>query len=300
MKVDKFLEGNHVKRINKGKGGADVYEINETHILKHAVRQNLNSEAFDSYLKEARFYKFMSDKGCKYIPKILELIIEDDELIIVMKKYDDLQKEFLNEEVIQKLAGRLAEIHLESVPDFIKCRKTAEIELSDEKKIEYTYGWITVLNEHPGYFDNTLVEKISTKINQIIKWHNTEKNTLIHGDFHLDNLLIDSHDNILICDWQSVKLGEPSSDLSFFMSRLNADGVDIDQDFFLQSYVNSFQKLSGNKLSKESILRHISAANVITSFIYWHQFLHNNSVDRVREIFNKMIEDYYLLFPEDR
>ena len=300
MRVNDFLDGNLVKRLNIGKGGADVYEINETYILKHATRQNLSSEAFDSYLKEAEFYKFMSDKGSKYIPKVLELIIDDDELIILMMKYDNLRKDFLNEEVIHKIAGRLAEIHLESVPDFIKCRKTAESELSDEKIIECTNGWITVLNEHPGCFDSILVGKITDKINQIIEWHKSDNNTLIHGDYHLDNLLIDSHDNILICDWQGVKVGEPSSDLSFFVSRLNADGLDIDQDFFLQSYVNSFQKLSCEEISIENISKHISAANVITSFIFWHQFLHKNSVDRVSDIFNKMIEDYYLLFPEDR
>ena len=38
--------------------------------------------------------------------------------------------------------------------------------------------------------------------------------------------------------------------------------------------------------------RHIKAANVITSFRFWHNFLHGNDTERVRGIFDKMVSDY--------
>ncbi len=35
----------------------------------------------------------------------------------------------------------------------------------------------------------------------------------------------------------------------------------------------------------------IRAANVITSFTCWHEYLHGSDEGRVREIYEKMVED---------
>jgi hypothetical protein len=69
------------------------------------------------------------------------------------------------------------------------------------------------------------------------------------------------------CDWQGVGVCGASADLSFFMSRLSADELE----------------------------RHMKAANVITSFRFWHYYLHGNDTERVRGIYDKMISDYQAL-----
>ena len=62
---------------------------------------------------------------------------------------------------------------------------------------------------------------------------------LVHGDFHWDNLLKTDDGRICVCDWQNVAIGGASEDLSFFMSRLGADGIQIDLDKMLNMYSNA-------------------------------------------------------------
>ena len=118
-----------------------------------------------------------------------------------------------------------------------------------------------------------------------------EKRVITHGDFHRENMLTDESGNLLICDWQGIKIGGESEDLSFFMSRLSADGINIDPKCFAENYAKMVLELNGETIDPEPILKHIDAANVITTFMYWHYFLHGNPEERVREVYVKMITD---------
>lgn len=281
-----------VKEIRIGQSGAGVYEINGTQILKHVVRQNLKNVQFTTYTKEALFYQFMKDKGKSYIPEISKLSVSEDEIIICMKKYNVLNREDINEKLLGKIASILAQIHSESVPDFIDKSK-AEIEVLSEEQIGQCFeGWKSVLEEHPGAFNLGPLEEIKNKINEIISWQNTEERLLSHGDFHWENLLEGSDGNLIVCDWQGVNYGPPSSDLSFFFSRLSADGIKVDQTSFLNKYAQSIRELSGKTINIVELLRHMAAANVITSFCFWHQYLHGNGKERVDGIYSKMLEDF--------
>ena len=53
------------------------------------------------------------------------------------------------------------------------------------------------------------------------------------------------------------------------------------------------QEITGRIVNADNILRHIAASNIITTFEFWHEFLHGNDAERVKGIYDKMIEDYY-------
>ena len=36
----------------------------------------------------------------------------------------------------------------------------------------------------------------------------------------------------------------------------------------------------------------MDAADIITSFVFWHEYLHGNDVDRVRGIYGKMVDKF--------
>ena len=190
-------------------------------------------------------------------------------------------------------------LRLEDVPDFLE-KKSEEKPLNDAELSEDFEGWKAVLEEHDHAFNIEPLEIIRENVNRLITWHITETPVLTHGDFHLENQLTDSNGNILICDWQGVRCGAPSSDISFFISRLSADGITINNTHFLKSYADAILKLSGRKISINDISRHITAANVITSYRFWHRFLHNNPEDRVREIYSAMTTDFHRIFPEEK
>jgi thiamine kinase-like enzyme len=42
---------------------------------------------------------------------------------------------------------------------------------------------------------------------------------LCHSDFHPENFLTDGH-NLIICDWQEIKIGRGIDDIAFFVSRV--------------------------------------------------------------------------------
>lgn len=292
--INKYLTGNKVTEIRVGQSGANVYEINEDQILKHVRRDMLKNELFDTYKKEALFYQCKMGSECEYLPEIINVELSDGEIIILMKKYDHLERADVNEE-IQKIIKTLTLVHSDEIPEFLKDSENRKESLSAER-VEYCLnGWKSVLNEHENAFDEELLNHVANKINDIISWHNNEEAIMIHGDFHWDNLLKTNDGKICVCDWQNVRIGGASEDLSFFMSRLGADGIEIKSETILQTYTSELEKLSGKHIAPEDIKKHIAASNVITTFEFWHEFLHGSDEGRVRGIFEKMIEDFQML-----
>ena len=293
MDINKFFEGKMVSKIRVGQSGADVYELDGNSILKHVKRESLEGNLFDTYSKEALFYK--SKQGKNYLPEVLNNEISENEIIIVLKKYIPILREEISDDLIRKITKVLALIHNDEIPDFLSNSGQKKDVLSAER-IDYCLkGWKNVLNEHPGAFNETIIDNIASKINEIIDWHNTEERVLTHGDFHFENLLKDSTGNILVCDWQNAGIGGESEDLSFFMSRLGADGAVFDSNLILDSYADAIKDIKGENLDIDAIKKHMAAANVITSFEFWHEFLHGNDEDRVRGVFDKMVSDFKIL-----
>ena len=292
MNVNEYLSGHNVTEIKVGQSGADVYEIDGKYVLKHVVRQKLNEEQFITYTREVLFYRNQMTRQRTYLPKVLEAETSENEISILMEKYDRPKRQAINAKLIRKITKALAALHTEEIPPFL-CRNREKAEpLSQQMIVESLCGWKSVLAEHPDSFHENQLEEIASKINDLIAWHDSEDRVLIHGDFHWDNLLEDGNGNILLCDWQGVNLGGASGDLSFFLSRLGGDGIRLDAEGFLDSYVNAIRELSGKQINPQDITLHMNAANVITSFVFWHEYLHGSSEERVRDIYGKMTKDF--------
>ena len=292
MNVNQYLTGHNVTEIKVGESGASVYEIDGRYVLKHVVRQKLKEELFAAYTREVLFYRSQMKRQRVYLPEVLQAEASEQEMLIFMKKYRRPDRDTINAELIQHITKSLAALHTDTPPSFMhKNQKKAEA-LSDQVIAECLCGWKSILAEQSGSFPENQLEEIAGRINHLIAWHDSEDRVLIHGDFHWDNLLEDEHGNILLCDWQSVNLGGASGDLSFFLSRLGGDGIRINTTVFLDNYVNAIRKLSGKQIRRQDLIRHMNAANVITSFLFWHQYLHGSSEERVRGIYSKMTKDF--------
>ena len=292
MNVREYLDEHSVVEIKVGKSGADVYEIDGRYVLKHVARQKLKDGQFDTYVREALFYR--DETACRraYLPKVLKAEVSENEIFIFMKKYGCPSRNTVDRELLQKITRALAALHTGETPSFLRRDREKAKPLSGQRIAECLDGWKRVLAEHPGVFDEERLKEIADGINGLIEWHDSEECVPVHGDFHWDNLLEDEKGNILICDWQGIGLGGASGDLSFFLSRLNGDGIRIDSAAFLDSYVNAVRELSGKRIRQEDIVRHMNAANVITSFVFWHEYLHGGSERRVREIYGGMTESF--------
>lgn len=293
MNIHEFLSGHNTLQIKVGQSGANVYEIDGEYVLKYGTHHSLGDGLFEKYVRETQFYQ-AADKRV-YLPKVYKAEVSSQEFMILMKKYHRPERNALSEEMIRKIAKTLALLHTDETPSFLFQNNEKAKTLTKQEIQDCMSGWRSVLAEHPRLFEEGTVEKIADRINTLILWHDLEKQVLVHGDCHWDNFLEDNTGNLLLCDWQNVNLGGASGDLGFFASRLSADGIQLDMTYFLDSYVTAVKELTGKHLQKQDIARHIAAANVITSFVFWHEYLHNSLEKRVYDIYNKMVNDFMSL-----
>lgn len=281
------------RQIRNGKSGAEVWELEGRYILKCVQREKLPDPAvYTLYQNEAYFYQFFckdhGEKTLSCLPEVLDIRVSREEIRILMKKYRELSRETIDQALLQKIMRALAQVHTREIPDFLR-REQKKPGYLENKQIESCVeGWRAVLAEHPGAFDEGILTETADRINEIIRWHHGEEQVLSHGDFHWDNLLQGEDGDIVICDWQGVNAGGASGDISFFLSRLGADGIALKPQQAVELYCHERFRLTGENNSHEYLLKHMNAANTITSFQFWHEYLHGSACGRVREIYEKM------------
>ncbi len=286
-----YLKTKDKKLLAGGQSGARVYEIGEKYVLKQTYRTEFeNEERYEAYQKEAQWYA-SGGAGLDCLPEVLDLRNTKDEISILMKRYRRLSRQEIDTELLRKIMRSLALIHTAEIPALFRRKEHRAQPLSGEQIRISAEGWRRVLEEHPGVFDEAPLERIAGEINRVISWHGSEEQVLIHGDFHWDNLLRDDNGRIVVCDWQGVGTGAASGDLSFFFGRLRGDGIQVNEREIVEAYGQEREKLSGKRVTWEEMDGHIRAANVITSFTCWHEYLHGSSTERVREIYGRMAAD---------
>ena len=291
-KAEAYLKNYKEKELKGGKSGAAVYDIEGSFVLKHVQREKIGSEAFEAYRREAMWYQYVAQIPRRFLPEVYELQSNDEEIKILMKKYQVLSREGMDADLLRKIMEALAGVHTMEVPTFLRKDWQKPKPLTEEQIAAATEGWLSVLQEHPDAFgegDMNALRELAAKINEIILWHASEEPVLNHGDFHWDNMLQNEQGDILICDWQGVSVGQASGDLSFFFSRLRGDGITLNEKETVSFYEQAVKELSGRIVTWETINDHMHAANQITSFMFWHQYLHNSAKERVQEIYGKMV-----------
>ena len=288
-----YVNEHQTKKITVGKSGADVYELDNNYIAKH-VRRNLISsdENWNAYKREAEFYSACSQEQFPFLPKIYHCCQTDDEIQLIMKKYLPLNRKNIGAPLLENVFGVLAQIHNMPLPGFLfSAGMTSTI--IDKEDINLCFsGWLDVISEHADTFPQSDLIKISENINTINQQLSSHKKMCCHGDFHFENILTDHNGNIIVCDWQNVSIGHASSDISFFLSRLSADGIEISKEKAIQTYCSFDSQI----ITPDEIAIQMSFANLFTSFIHWHNYLHGCSAERVAVIWDKMIADAEFLY----
>lgn len=276
------------KEITLGQSGAHVYELDDARVLKVAFRDEVQDERiWDSYVKEALFYE-----KCKaeFLPEIYVNIHTENEIFLILEKCVPLERENLDEELLQKIMDVLVQIHAMEIPLFIKAEERKPVTFTEEEIQESLQGWKSVLNEHSGVWKEDTLEEIAACINNINQKFLAKEYSFSHGDFHFENILQDVQGNIKVVDWQNCGAGHVSGDISFFLSRLSSEGYGIDAQEVIERYCKSADKRGGSMQPAEIEIQ-MCLANLNTSFRFWHQYLHGSTVERVAGIYEKMLAD---------
>lgn len=103
-KIDVFLKDHEVQNIEMGKSGANVYDIDNSMILKHVKRIKIrDNTVWNSYKTESLMYDWFKKKKITYVPQILYNYQTEDEIILLMKKYRMLRQDEIKDEIIDSI-----------------------------------------------------------------------------------------------------------------------------------------------------------------------------------------------------
>lgn len=294
--------------LTAGKSGAIVALADDSTdspggiVLKYVRRDTGSAELWSSSVREAQFYTAVMQNPAEYpyAPEILDTEITDMALCTVMRRYRPLTTDTtaLSPALFDRICGALAAVHASPIPEsFLPLSDRAEPPyLTDAVCAECAAGWETVLAEHLGAFsreDRALPAVLAADINGVIARHFVPPAHFVHGDFHIGNLLWDTHGDIRICDWQSCGIGDSAGDLAFFISRLSADGFAPDTDDLIHRYCSAVGQCSAvMSPAPEEIRNRMRLSSALTAFRFWHQYLHGAPAERVEGIFRAMAEDF--------
>lgn len=153
--IEQYLTVHENRQIRSGKSGAEVWETEEKYVIKHVQRTKLsNPEVFTFYRNEAYFYRFFEQSDRRELlsclPEVLDIQVSDCEILILMKKYQELSREKANEELLQKIMRVLAMIHSREIPAFLRQEQREPEYLTEAQIKSCLSGWRSVLAEHPG------------------------------------------------------------------------------------------------------------------------------------------------------
>ena len=94
-----------------------------------------------------------------------------------------------------------------------------------------------------------ILENKITELIPLIDWLErnkvkSQKLSLLHGDYHGNNVIVTPNGKIVIIDWADIKLGDFRLDLGFAIAATSSAGENIQQNF-----VELYQSFSGDKIS---------------------------------------------------
>lgn len=291
----KYLDSHTLRTLTQGKSGAVVCLLDDGKIAKYAEKGKLLEKengltVWESCLKEAKFYKETMNGHHAFLPQIFHCDFDDESVQIIMGEYKLIKKESLTDSDFDEIMKLLVQVHELAVLDFLKNEMQGPVEIPEDEMQNCLAGWKSIFDEHKAepsdILDFAKIQDLAVRINQLNKESYSDRTCLCHGDFHAENILRDEKSGqLVLCDWQSVNLGHPASDIAFFISRLQGDGIAFDENKIIDSYCSHAK--SG--ITKEEIKKQMALANINTTFRYWHYYLHGSPKEFVEGIVEKML-----------
>lgn len=112
--------------------------------------------------------------------------------------------------------------------------------------------------------------------------------TLCHGDFHIDNVLVDRGGGIVLADWQEVGPGRGPEDLSFFLQRASFSGGTVPGEAMIDAYRRSLAANTGEYVPVRDIRRVMDTAELRTRLLHWPAFLVGASEHQLTDLLDRI------------
>lgn len=305
-KLNKNIE--IVKQYKRGISGAHILELlvdGNNYILKMIEKADIKDKiALDSFIKEYEFYGLPNTTALKkylghYIPEILYSENNNEYVIIIMKKYEEVLSTDWNKELLDSMIDLITDVHicpLDTVFD-LGITPSKQKNITDGAINQGKEKWNIVLQEHGEYFDQTILDNIAVSFTMMNDIMNNSGQYICHGDFHPGNILKDEDNNLILCDWQNINFNNGVGELSFFISRGLSSGLSLNKDELLGKYCTKLSMKLGIEYSFIELKKILCASTVMTNFLLWPYYLHGSERSRVENIYKEMLESFeYIVY----
>lgn len=295
-----FFDVINVSILNTGASGAKLYGVTDKS-GKYVVKQsngtpNNNDDILNCYKKEYNFYTLMKDLDLD----IPEVIYTEESygygLILVFPFYKSISfSEWDSDYQLRAidLIAKLNSMDVEKISRKLNIHYK-KVETNTNELKAALNEWSNILGLFPNDFDIRKIEHIYNNFDNVCYVLNSGINCVCHGDFHADNILLDN-DRMILSDWQNISIGSSAGDISFFISRGKSSGLIMNEDELIDYYCKRFYYYSRMNIKKEEIYQIINASNVFTSFMHWPFYLKGADIDRVRGIYENMLNSFEVL-----
>jgi len=282
--------------ITNGASGAFVFDVAGKYIAKYAQQTARDAKVYPMFVTEYDFYRKCSSKGYEFIPKVVFQTATQDELIIVLQKYTPIHYGEWDDGLIHRAMRLCARINAIDTGDFAP---SAQSEGSygddyDSYPLSTSYAnWCLLQQKFPVDIDASSLEAMYKAFAQIRLEAEALAipKTLCHGDFHPGNFLREG-DNLLICDWQTVRFNRGIGDVSFFINRGTDMGITINRQQTIEAYHDSIHAFTSEKIEMRDLNQYVAAADFYVSFKFWAEHLQSSDKSRVLDIYNSMVASY--------
>ena len=246
----------------------------------NVVAKNKDAQSF--FLKQPKNFDFLNKNQLEREDLFYDLIKDEEKLKRVIPKFFDYNQKLSisvfryvenfgtvdllegeNYTVLEKLGQSLFRVHSECKKYLDKNEAKIFQKLYPSKVFLMADNNSSILNEenldrfnlndlntflvrHPEY------KKIVNDA-QTIWMKDSDSKTLIHGDFKLNNIIIDIKKNIWIVDWENVLIGTPEWDYAILLFSIFLTEDIKKEDFLLkiEKKIKSFEKGYGAGFIKE-------------------------------------------------
>jgi len=282
--------------IYAGISGARIQQLNTDRgplILKSTFRGDFEDRPglYDSFLREYDFY-MLENKVPVRIPHCLYGSKNQEGCHLVFEAYRPVDGSAWTPALLDQALDLLADLHTLDREAYRGLDLEDQVLVLEEGALEEAYqAWMDLIKSRDLDLNRQTIRDISLSMDGVVALLNAGDKVLCHGDFHRENLLQDDQ-GLYLCDWQQYKLGLGGEDVAFFLSRGQAEGLDIDQTWFIKTYVDHMRTRGHKTISSNQVRQVIEAKSLYLSFMEWPYYLGQADPSDIRAIYDKMVIAY--------
>ena len=141
-----------------------------------------------------------------------------------------------------------------------------------------------------NYPKEMIIKHNVSELKPLIEWleknkEKTENLSLLHGDYHMNNVIATPEGKLVIIDWANIIAGDYRHDLGFAIVATSSGGENV-----LEHFKNLYQKISGREVKN---IEYFMVLSILHNLLRCYSALTNPQITNENETTKKMFMNVY-------